>query len=77
MVKVVKVAAWRIGGRYIEDAKEAEREVRKLVIIEMLEDHPHKIWEDADEGATDNVADWVAANWDEIENRVKKAMAGT
>lgn len=77
MVKVVKVAAWCIGDKYIEDAKEAEKAVREEIIREMLEDCPDKIWEDAEDEATGNVANWVAANWEEIENRTKKAMAGT
>ena len=70
MVKVTKVAVWKIGNIYIESAKEAEKETRRVVIQEMIEattDHP----------SNQVSGDWIADNWDEIEVLTKKAMAGT
>lgn len=69
MVKVVKVAAWRIGDRYIESAKEAERETRKLVIRELMAEDNASAYEDE--------ADYMAHHWETIDKRVKEAMAGT
>lgn len=69
MVKVAKVAAWKIGEEYIEDAKAAEQRVRELVLEEMMEEQK----------ATGIKAfpAWMAKHWEEAEARVKKAMAGS
>ena len=75
MVKVSKVAAWKIGSEYIEDAKAAEQRVRQLVVEELLsEENPDG---DVMMGSDHDVAAWVATNWDLIVARVKEAMAGT
>lgn len=70
MVKVTKVAVWKIGPSYIEDAKAAEKEARRLIIREMMKKarRPRKGKDEAD---------WVGDNWDEIERRTKAAMTGT
>lgn len=70
MVKVTKVAVWKIGAAYIESAKEAEKETRRMVIKEMLV---------AEENMAigESPADWFADNWDDINNRTKAALAGT
>lgn len=72
MVKVSKVAAWKIGSEYIEDAKAAEQRVRQLVVEELLAEQ-----EESQLANDEDVAEWVAINWEEMESRVKKAMAGT
>ena len=72
MVKVSKVATWKIGSEYIEDAKAAEQRVRQLVVEELLEEQ-----EDAKLCGDEDVAEWVATHWDLIVARVKEAMAGT
>lgn len=77
MVKVVKVAAWKIGDRYIEDAKEAERATRELVIRELLTEWSANGSGDPQLKLKDSIANWVAENWDAIESRTKAAMAGT
>lgn len=71
MVKVMKVAAWKIGEEYIEDAKAAEQRVRQLVLEEMMDEQKAA-------GIGDfSFSSWMAKNWDEAEARVKKAMAGS
>lgn len=69
MVKVKKVAAWKIGDRFIEDAKEAEKVVRAEVIRELMKEDSASAYEDE--------ADFFSHHWDTIEQRVKAAMAGT
>ena len=70
MVKVTKVAVWKIGNTYIESAKEAEKETRREIIREMLVAEENM-------GIGEGPADWIADNWDEISNRTKAALAGT
>lgn len=70
MVNVTKVAAWKVGNTFIEDAKEAEKEVRRLVVMELIGEQP------GDYSTVDLIADWVVDNFDKIETRVKAAMAG-
>lgn len=70
MVKVTKVAVWKIGNTFIESAVEATREVRRIIALELLE-------EGADEQLTlSEAADWIADNHDSLEAKVKAAMAG-
>lgn len=69
MVKVTKVAAWKIGEEYIEDAKAAEQRVRQLVVEEMIDEQKA--------AGIKDFPSWIAKSWDEIEARVKKAMAGS
>lgn len=74
MVKVTKVAAWKIGDKFIESAKEAEAATRQLVIGELLAD----LHEDDEPFASaEKLADWVSRNWDNILVRTKEALAGT
>lgn len=69
MVKVTKVAAWKIGDKFIESAKEAEKETRRLVIQELMAEDSASAYEDE--------ADYFAHHWDTIEARTKAAMAGS
>ena len=72
MVKVTKIAAWKIGNEFFEDMARATTEVRRLVIIEMLEEEGPGM-----EGITpEDIASWIAGSFDKIEARVKAAMAG-
>lgn len=70
MVKVTKVAVWKVGNTFIEDFKEAEQHVRCEIIREMLV---------AEENMAigESPAEWMSSNWDDIEARVKTALAGT
>lgn len=70
-VKVSKVAVWNVNGTLIEDVKEATKETRKLVIEELVNEQKKHF------GIDDNVPEWVADNWERIESRVERAMAGT
>ena len=69
MVKVAKVAVWKIGNTYIESAKEAEKETRRMVIQELIAEESPSAY--ADE------ADYFAHYWETIEARTKAAMTGT
>lgn len=77
MVKVQKVAAWKVGTMYIENADEAEKQTRRLVILELMEEQGGLQKPLEFDGSHDQVADWVIDNWDEVSRRTKAAMAGT
>jgi hypothetical protein len=70
MVKVSKVAVWKIGDQYFPDAQAATKETRRLVIEEMLVQEENMF-------AGQSPSSWMADNWDSIEARVKAAMAGS
>lgn len=78
MVKVTKVAVWKVDGSYFEDAKQAEKVVRQMVIEELLTEQAPGIekWEHHFESRHE-MSEWVSMSWDAIENRTKAAMAGT
>lgn len=71
-VKVSKVAVWSVNGTLIEDVKLATKETRRLVIEELATESGYKF---ADDGS--DLAFWMADNWERIESRVERAMAGT
>jgi hypothetical protein len=68
------VAAWRIGDRFVENAEEATKMVRKLVVEELLSEK--KLDAQTDFGDNEEIGQFVADNFDIIEARVKAAMAG-
>lgn len=71
-VEVTKVAVWKVNGTLFEDVKTATKETRRLVIEELATESGYEF---ADDGS--DIAFWVADNWDRIEARVERAMAGT
>ena len=77
MVKANKIAVWKIGHQYIENYEDAEREVRRLAIIELLEEsggvtEPFQL-----DGSYDQVASFISDHWDALEKKVKEALAGS
>lgn len=75
MVKVSKIAVWKIGDRLVEDAATAERCVREIVVGELLRETNQK--PTFEPMQIDQVATWVAFHHNMIEQRVKSAMAGS
>ena len=69
MVKVNKVAVWKVEGAYYESLDQAIKAVRTQAIRELIAEKKANQYEDE--------ADMIADLWDEIETRVEKAMAGT
>lgn len=72
MVKVSKIAVWKIGNEYVEDSKEAEKAIRTAIISEMIAE--------VEEGqilSAQDTGKFVAESWDAISAKVKAAMAGT
>lgn len=73
MVRVTKVAVWKLeNGEIYEDQKSAERAVREAVIEELMAEKEFN--PEADNRG--QVASWVAEQFTTIETRVKTAMAG-
>ena len=74
-IRVIKAAVWKIGDKYFEELEAAEREVRRLVVLELLsEDNPEA---EVMMGSDEDVATWVAVNWSLVEKRFKEAFAGS
>lgn len=71
-VQVEKVAVWRVNGALIADIVAATKETRRLVIEELVAEQSYVFMEDGED-----LAFWMADNWERIEVRVKAAMAGT
>ena len=71
MVKVSKVAVWKIGNEYIEDATRAAQAVRRMVIEELLRERQVR-----EPMSIEQISEFVSTNYDQIETRVKSAMAG-
>lgn len=69
MVKVTKVAVWKIGDRFIESAAEATKAARLEIIREMLVNEENQF-------AGQGPAEWMSSNWDAIEAKTKAAMTG-
>lgn len=71
-IRATKIGVWKIGDRYFEDFETTEREVRRLVVLELLA-------EQGPDGSPvdEKIAQWIAANWAAIEKRVKEALAGS
>lgn len=69
MVKVSKIAVWKVGDLYIEDAKEAVKVIRKEIIREVISEDSLSAYEDE--------ADYFAHHWEAIDQKVKAALAGT
>lgn len=73
-IRATKIGVWKIGNNYFEDFESTEREVRRLVVLELLaEESP----EAEPFGGDEDIASWVSVNWDLIEKRVKEALAGS
>lgn len=73
-IRATKIGVWKIGNSYFEDFESTEREVRRLVVLELLaEDNP----EAEPFGGDEDIASWVSLNWDTVEKRVKEALAGS
>jgi hypothetical protein len=70
VVKVTKIAVWKIGDQYFEDATKATAVVRQQVILELIQEDGAVL------DCPENIARWVACTFDKIEARVKAAMAG-
>lgn len=77
MVKVAKIAVWKVGAQYFESIEPATTAVRRAIIEElMLEDgEDGLIWDEVELNGC--ISDWVSTRWNEIERRVKEALAGT
>lgn len=74
-IKATKIGVWKIGDQYFEELEPAEREVRRLVVLELLsEDSPEA---EVMMGSDEDVAAWVAVNWSLVEKRFKEAFAGS
>lgn len=71
-VKVSKIAVWNVNGVLIEDVKAATSETRRLVIQELIEEQSQQF-----DQPLNDVPFWTADNWERIEARVARAMAGT
>lgn len=74
MVKVSKIAVWDVDGVLHRDAKQATRAARRSIIKELMAEQKTSSSDFIDTG---ELAEWMADNWDTIEGRVEKAMAGT
>lgn len=68
MVKVQKVGVWKVDGQFFENADQATRACRAIVIREVLQDHQAHKFEDE--------AAMFSELWDEIERKTSAAMAG-
>lgn len=74
-IRATKIGVWKIGDKYFEELEAAEREIRRLVVLELLgEDNPDA---EAMMGSDEDVAAWVAINWSLVEKRFKEAFAGS
>lgn len=73
-VVATKVAVWKVSGQYFESVIEAEKAVRHEVVMELLDEQADT--DVAFEAQNEDIAAWIANNWDVIDNRVKAAMAG-
>lgn len=74
-IRATKIGVWKIGDQYFEDFETTEREIRRLVVLELLgEENPEG---EVMMGSDEAVAAWVADNWAIIEKRVKEATAGS
>lgn len=77
MVKVTKIAAWKIGNKFFEEATEAEAEARRIIVEELLaEQNPERKFDQWFENPAD-IAEWISRHWAVIEARLKAAMAGS
>lgn len=72
MVKVSKVAAYDVGGSIFTDRGSAEKAVRRLVLLEMLEKHMSF----AGVVTAEDVADALGENWEEIKRKRDEAFRG-
>lgn len=68
MVKVTKVAVWKVDGEFHEDLPSAIKACRTSIIREVL-------LEKKDESYFDE-ADMWSSNWEEIQRRLDQVMAG-
>lgn len=68
MVKVQKVAVWKVEGGFYENLDDATKACRAVVIREILQEAKANEYEDE--------AAMFAALWDDIERRVDQALAG-
>lgn len=72
MVRVTKVAAWKIGDKFVEDVAEATKLIRRMVIEEIL----NEAYGSKDAFDVKEIAEFLSSNFDKIEARVKAAMTG-
>jgi hypothetical protein len=68
MVKVEKVGVWKVDGSFFENADEATKAARAIVIREVLQSAKANEYQDE--------AAMFADLWDEIERKTTAAMAG-
>lgn len=68
MVKVSKIAVWEVEGEIFRDVKSATNRARRAIIEELY---------DAERPGEDDIPEWIAGNWDKINQQVERAMAST
>ncbi len=73
MVKVTKIAVWKIENSYYENAKAAEAAARRIILRDFLSYEGV----DLDEDQLDSLADKLIDNWDSFQQQVAAAMSGT
>lgn len=68
MVKVNKIAVWEVEDEIFRDVKSATNRARRAIIEELY---------DTERPSEEEVPEWIAGNWDKINQQVERAMAST